>query len=119
MQAGHGTFLSEEITLLGDPIDSFVARDFNINRDPISNVRGAGVFSFGNDAGVPKPYITEEKCLRCGVCIDMCPISPKALEWQGGDKAKPPVYDYGRCIRCFCCQELCPHGAVLIKEPAS
>ena len=117
MQAGHGTYLSDEITLLGDGIDSFISRDFNINRDPISNVRGAGVFSFGNDAGVPKPYIAEEKCLRCGVCIDMCPISPKALEWPGGDKGKSPVYDYSRCIRCFCCQEFCPHGAILIKEP--
>ena len=119
MQAGHGTYISEEITLLGDAMESFIARDFNINRDPISNVRGAGVFSFGNDAGVPKPYISEEKCLRCGVCIDMCPVSPKALDWRNGDNGKPPVYDYSRCIRCFCCQELCPHGAILIKEPVS
>ena len=119
MQAGHGTYISDEISLLGDALDSFIARDFNINRDPISNVRGAGVFSFGNDAGVPKPYIADEKCLRCGVCIDMCPISPKALGWQCDDKEKPPAYDYSRCIRCFCCQELCPHGAVLIKEPTS
>jgi len=119
MQAGHGTYKSDEITLLGDPLESFIARDFNINRNPISNVRGSGVFSFGNDAGVPKPYIVDEKCLRCGVCIDICPISPKALDWEGNDQGKPPLYNYGRCIRCFCCQELCPHGAVLIKEPAS
>ncbi|MCL1849403.1 MAG: DUF362 domain-containing protein [Clostridiales bacterium] len=116
-QAGHGTYLSEEIDMLGDPLESFIARDFNINRDPISNVRGRGVFSFGNDAGVPKPYIVEEKCQRCGECIEACPISPKALAWQGGDQKSPPAYDYSRCIRCFCCQELCPHGAVLIQEP--
>ncbi|MCL1834653.1 MAG: DUF362 domain-containing protein [Oscillospiraceae bacterium] len=118
-QAGHGTFLSDEITYLGDDPEGLVSRDFNINRNPISNVRGAGVFSFGNDAGVPKPYILEEKCKRCGDCIDICPISPKALNLQDGDKAKAPVYDYGRCIRCFCCQELCPHGAIIIKEPES
>jgi uncharacterized protein (DUF362 family)/Pyruvate/2-oxoacid:ferredoxin oxidoreductase delta subunit len=117
-QAGHGTYISDEITLLGDALESFIARDFNINRNPISNVRGAGVFSFGNDAGVPKPYIDEEKCLHCGVCIDTCPISPKALDWQGNDTDKTPAYDYSRCIRCFCCQELCPHGAILIREPA-
>jgi len=117
MQAGHGTYLSEEITLLGDDLESLISRDFNINRNPISNVRGAGVFSFGNDAGVPKPYITSEKCLRCGVCIDMCPISPKALSWQDDSREQPPTYDYGRCIRCFCCQELCPHGAISIIDP--
>jgi len=119
MQAGHGTYISSEITLLGDPLDSFIAPDFNINRDPISNMRGEGVFSFDNDAGVSKPYIVDEKCLRCGVCIDMCPISPKAVAWQNNDRTQSPAYDYSRCIRCFCCQELCPHGAVFIKEPAT
>ena len=119
MQAGHGTYKSDEITLLGDAMEGFIARDFNINRNPISNVRGAGVFSFGNDAGVPKPYIDEEKCLRCGVCVDMCPVLPKAISLRDDDQGKPPAYDYSRCIRCFCCQELCPHGAVLIKEPSS
>ncbi|MCL2125009.1 MAG: DUF362 domain-containing protein [Oscillospiraceae bacterium] len=117
MQAGHGTYISSEITLMGDPLESFVARDFNINRNPISNVRGAGVFSFDNDAGVPKPYIEEEKCRFCGVCIDICPISPKALAWKDDDRTHPPKYDYSRCIRCFCCQELCPHGAIMIKDP--
>ena len=117
MQAGHGTYLSDEITLLGDDLDGFVSRDFNINRDPISNVRGAGVFSFGNDFGVPKPWIDDEKCKCCGVCIDICPVSPKVLVWQGDDRGRAPVYDYKRCIRCFCCQEMCPHGAILIKEP--
>ena len=119
MQAGHGTYLSAEITLLGDPLDSFIAPDFNINRNPISNVRGAGVFSHDNDAGVPKPVIVEADCRRCGVCIDMCPVSPKAVGWPDDAKTQAPVYDYSRCIRCFCCQELCPHGAVVIREPAS
>ena len=117
MQAGHGTYVSSEIELVGEALESFVARDFKINRDPISNVRGAGVFSFDNDAGVPKPYIIEENCLRCGVCVDMCPIVPKAVDWQASDKSHAPKHDYSRCIRCFCCQEVCPHGAILIKEP--
>jgi len=117
MQAGHGTWLADEIELLGDALESLIVPDFNINRDPISNVRGPGVFSFGNDAGVPKPCIIEDKCARCGDCIDICPISPKALSWPGGDESMPPEYDYSRCIRCFCCQELCPHGAIFIQEP--
>ena len=116
MQAGHGTYLSSEISLLGDPMDSFIAHDFKINRNPISNLRMEGIFSLENDAGVPSPYIVDENCLRCGVCIDMCPISPKAINWQGSDKVQPPMYDYDRCIRCFCCQELCPHGAIFIKD---
>ena len=117
MQSGHGTYLEEEITLLGDPIESFISYNFNINRNPISNVRGAGVFAFDNDAGVPKPYIVNEACKKCGVCIDVCPISPKALSFKDDNKAFPPQYDYNRCIRCFCCQELCSYGAIKIKDP--
>ena len=119
MQAGHGTYISSEIDMLGDPIDSFISRDFKINRNPVSNVRGAGVFSHGNDAGVPKPFINDVLCQRCGVCVDMCPVSPKAIVWQDNEQTQAPAYDYSRCIRCFCCQELCPHGAVLVKEPVS
>ena len=117
MQAGHGTHLVSEITLLGDPFESFIARDFNIKRSPVSNLRGPDLHSFNKDAIVPKPYIGEGLCRLCGVCIEMCPVTPKAIEWRGGDRTQPPVYDYDQCIRCFCCQEFCPHGAILIKEP--
>ena len=117
MQAKHGTYLESEISLLGDNIEEFISYDFKINRNPISNVRGENVFAFDNDAGVPKPYILEDKCKRCGLCIDICPISPKALSLNDNDITKPPTYDYSRCIRCFCCQEMCPHGAIVIKEP--
>ena len=116
MQAGHGTYLSSEITLLGDPIDDFIARDFKINRNPISNVRMEGIRTFDSDVVDSKPYIVDEKCLHCGVCIDMCPISPKAVGWRDNDMTQPPAYDYSRCIRCFCCQELCPHGAIFITS---
>jgi formate hydrogenlyase subunit 6/NADH:ubiquinone oxidoreductase subunit I len=118
MQSGQGTYIASEIELLGDPLESFVASDFNVNRDPISNIRiGQGVFSFEDEAKMPKPYIVEDKCVMCGVCVDMCPIVPKVVDWHDGDKAHAPTYDYSRCIRCFCCQEVCPSGAIFIKEP--
>ena len=118
MQAKQGTYLQRQIELLGDPLESFVAADFKINRDPISNIRiGQGVFTFEDEKKMPKPYIVEEKCVRCGVCIDMCPIDPKVVDWHDGDTSKAPTYDYSRCIRCFCCQEVCPNGAIFIEEP--
>ena len=116
MQAGHGTCLSSEITLLGDPLESFIARDFNIKRAPVGNLRADNLFSFKSDAGASVPHILDEKCRLCGVCIDMCPITPKAVGWRDDDKSKPPVYDYSQCIRCFCCQELCPHGAIIVSS---
>ncbi|MDO4617096.1 MAG: DUF362 domain-containing protein [Lachnospiraceae bacterium] len=60
------------------------------------------------------PYIIEEKCRRCGICTDSCPVEGKALTFRNG-RQQPPVYDYRKCIRCFCCQEMCPHQAIEVK----
>lgn len=61
-----------------------------------------------------KPYIVEEKCRRCGICVESCPVEDKAVTFQNG-RAEIPVYDYHKCIRCFCCQEMCPHKAIEVK----
>lgn len=61
-----------------------------------------------------KPYIDETLCIKCGVCVNSCPVSDKALEFKNGRK-KAPVYNYKKCIRCFCCQEMCPEKAIKVK----
>lgn len=59
-----------------------------------------------------KPYIEEESCIGCGICVKSCPMEGKALRFE--DK-KAPVYNYRKCIRCFCCQEMCPQKAIKVK----
>jgi uncharacterized protein (DUF362 family)/Pyruvate/2-oxoacid:ferredoxin oxidoreductase delta subunit len=110
MKAKHGTHLREEIELLGDPLAGFLASDFKVNRDPIADVPLEKM---------PKPYIVEEKCVRCGVCVEMCPIEPKVVDWHNNDRNTAPSYDYDRCIRCYCCQEVCPSAAIFIEESAT
>ena len=61
-----------------------------------------------------KPYIDQEKCIRCGICVKSCPVPQKAVSFSKG-KGQPPVYDYKKCIRCFCCQEMCPEKAIRVK----
>ena len=61
-----------------------------------------------------KPYIQEDKCVRCGICVNSCPVPGKAVDFRKG-KNNPPVYDYKKCIRCFCCQEMCPKKAIKVK----
>lgn len=61
-----------------------------------------------------KPYIEEDKCVRCGICVNSCPVPGKAVDFRKG-KEQPPVYDYKKCIRCFCCQEMCPKRAIKVK----
>lgn len=59
-----------------------------------------------------KPYIVEKDCIRCGICVDACPVDGKALVLN---KPNAPVYDYKKCIACFCCQEMCPQKAIKVK----
>ncbi|QIB70648.1 DUF362 domain-containing protein [Aminipila butyrica] len=59
-----------------------------------------------------KPYILREKCIKCGICAESCPLEKKALEMSGY-----PKYAYKACIRCYCCQEMCPQKAIDVKVP--
>ncbi len=117
-EAGLGTYREDEIERVGDPIDGFTATDFNVNRGPIRPFKGGGgVLRFINNILVPKPWIMETKCVKCGICIKMCPVKPKVVDWHDGDKNKAPSYQYDRCIRCYCCQEVCPEGAIKLRVP--
>ena len=62
-----------------------------------------------------RPVIDKKKCVKCGVCVDHCPVPGKAVEFKNGKK-EPPVYDYKKCIRCYCCQEMCPQHAIRAKR---
>lgn len=59
-----------------------------------------------------KPYIVEERCIRCGICVEACPVEGKAIQLK---RPAVPVYDYKKCIACFCCQEMCPKKAIQVK----
>ena len=60
-----------------------------------------------------RPVIEKSKCVRCGICVDHCPVPGKAVNFKDG-RENPPVYDYKKCIRCYCCQEMCPRHAIKV-----
>ncbi len=117
MEMGAGTYLENEIEIVGDPIESFIAKDFNVDRKPVKPFKPSGSMSALKNILVSKPYIISEKCVKCGVCVNMCPVTPKAVDWHDGNRKNPPGYKYDRCIRCYCCQELCPESAIHLKIP--
>ncbi len=116
--AGSGTYSADEIELIGDPIESFIDRGYAIKREPAKPFQFKKILGLLKNHLVAKPYIIRDKCIKCGECIKVCPVNPKAVNWQKGNKKRPPSYNYERCIRCFCCQELCPESAIVIKTPA-
>ncbi|OHD64068.1 MAG: hypothetical protein A2176_08630 [Spirochaetes bacterium RBG_13_51_14] len=116
-QSGSGTFLESEIELLGDDIAGLKQTDFDVERAPLKAYQMKGILRFVKNRLVPKPYIIEDKCISCGVCVTMCPTVPKSVDWFKGDKTRPPAHNYQTCIRCFCCQEVCPESAILLKVP--
>jgi Pyruvate/2-oxoacid:ferredoxin oxidoreductase delta subunit len=117
LEMSAGTYIEKDIEILGEPIEGFIAKDFKVDREPVKPFKPSGGMNVIKNALVPKPYIIADKCVRCGVCVNMCPVTPKAVDWHDGNKNNPPSYKYERCIRCYCCQELCPESAIHLKVP--
>ena len=118
---GLGTWKEEEITLLtpdgeismSEAVKRYGNPQFNVDRTEVRKniwTRMAGALNIFQK----KPYIENDKCVHCGICVQSCPVPGKAVDFRKG-KDKPPVYDYKKCIRCFCGQEMCPKKAIQVK----
>lgn len=52
--------------------------------------------------------VTKEKCVKCGICANVCPV--KNIE---GGHGKIPKWKYqNNCLTCFACYHHCPHHAI-------
>lgn len=116
-EAGLGTYQEDQIELVGDNINDFFNESFDVPREPLNPYKPGRVIGFARNLLVPKPVIDPIKCKKCGVCVQICPVQPKAVNWHDGNKAKAPTHVYKSCIRCYCCQELCPESAIKLKIP--
>ncbi len=119
-EAGLGS--ARDIDFIGDPVEPFVAKDFVVNRRPLSTTGTAPHYGRGIQAFrrfvVPRPVVRSARCTKCGTCVSICPVTPKAVDFTEPTRSSPPVHHYDRCIRCYCCQEICPEGAIEITTPA-
>jgi ferredoxin len=115
-RSGLGTYHLENIEVVGDKLDPFVAEDFDVVRRPPASVKTGIMRTFLRNQLCPRPVIDEALCTNCGTCVKVCSVDPKAVDWHSGDKAGHPTFNHNRCIRCFCCQEMCPEGAITIRD---
>jgi ferredoxin len=52
------------------------------------------------------PWVDEDMCVGCGVCVNECPVN--AISMENG-KAK---INMSKCIRCKKCHDICPQKAI-------
>ena len=114
---GLGKYAIEDIEYLGEPYKNFINKDFKILRKPVKNhsIRSM-IPSFIRNIILPRPVIDTTKCVKCGICVNACPLDDKALQFKNNDRSRPPIYDYNKCIRCYCCQEMCPQKAIHVYK---
>lgn len=100
-------------------IEELVSRwghpDFSVDRNPASEREEWKLLRRVMKPFQQRPQIHPERCIRCGICVESCPVEGKAVAFKKG-RNKPPVYDYVKCIRCYCCQEMCPKKAIDVKN---
>ncbi|ODS42909.1 MAG: ferredoxin [Candidatus Altiarchaeales archaeon IMC4] len=54
-----------------------------------------------------KPKVDKEKCIGCGMCVDVCPVDVFEL----AENKSGPV-NASACVECKQCVENCPVGAI-------
>lgn len=62
--------------------------------------------SMGMGNMAPKFHINIEKCTKCLLCQEECPVNAINIE------ADPPEIQNEGCLFCFYCEKLCPVGAI-------
>jgi len=61
--------------------------------------------------GVAEIYFDANKCISCGICIDVCPH--EVFAWL--ETGQVFMYEKDRCMECGACALNCPVNAVDVK----
>ena len=67
-----------------------------------------------------RSIIDQDKCIKCGRCVDVCPMELKPLEFykygQLGDAEKLLSLNIMDCFSCKCCEYICSSKIPLVSK---
>ena len=67
-----------------------------------------------------RPYIDQNECAGCSVCVENCPRDCLALkdpEYHGDIHITALMVNKEDCISCGICERVCPIGAItMVKD---
>ncbi|MFC5061009.1 4Fe-4S dicluster domain-containing protein [Actinomycetospora atypica] len=54
--------------------------------------------------------ISEDRCIDCGVCVDVCPTNV----FDADERGRPTIARQSDCQTCFLCEAYCPTDALFV-----
>ncbi len=98
--------------LYGGPMMGIAMPDMSY---PVMKNTNAVLAFAGSDAKLPEPTA----CIRCGSCIEACPLNlcPTEIEsaYERKDVEKLRAYKVNLCMECGCCSFVCPAKRMLVQ----
>ncbi len=104
---------TQPMVVMGGPLMGFTLPNLNVPIVKISNcILAASLSEMSLDR-------TEDPCIRCGLCVDVCPVGllPQQLYWfsRGKEHDKAKKYHLSDCIECGACAFVCPSNIPLVQ----
>jgi len=116
-QAGDYNKMTDHL-IMGGPMMGFALQDDNI---PVVKATNCTLFVSNtvlNEANSAFSGQATLPCIRCGKCMEACPVNllPQQLYWhiRAKDYERTEAHNLKDCIECGCCSYVCPSHIPLV-----
>lgn len=116
-QAGGYTKMADHL-IMGGPMMGFTLKD---DSAPITKATNCALFTSTTALNESNSQFSNQPtlpCIRCGKCMDACPVSllPQQMYWhiRAKDFEKAEHHFLKDCIECGCCSYVCPSHIPLV-----
>lgn len=116
-QAGGYTKMADHL-IMGGPMMGFALHDDNA---PITKAANCALFTSTTALNESNSQYSNQPtlpCIRCGKCMDACPVNllPQQMYWhiRAKDFEKAENHFLNDCIECGCCSYVCPSHIPLV-----